>query len=122
MNTDSSNKLIWDVDGNVNLPAPYTGCRGPIQKGTLVIRGGNFSTKSNTALFQGVAVVRGTEGSTRTDLGNSSDTGNTCLDGFVNATSEIKIAGTVRPSSSLEMNTRPGFYGVRTWSWREHYE
>jgi hypothetical protein len=120
-NTNSSNKLIWDVGGNVNLSAPYTGCRGPIQKGTLVIRGGNFSTKSNTALFQGVVVVRGAEGMEGTDLGSSSDTGNTCLDGFVNATSEIKIAGTVRPSSSLETLNRPGFYGVRTWSWRELY-
>jgi hypothetical protein len=120
--TDSSNKLIWDVSGTTNLLDLYSGCEGPIQKGTLVIRGGNFSTKSNTALFQGVVVVRGAEGSTSTDLGNSSDTGNTCLDGFVNATSEIKIAGTVRPSSSLELNSRPGFYGVRTWSWRELYE
>jgi hypothetical protein len=121
-NTDSSNKLIWDVSGTTNLLDPYAGCRGPIQKGTLVIRGGNFSTKSNTALFQGVVVVRSAEGTTATDLGNSSDTGNTCLDGFVNATSEIKIAGTVRPSSSLEMNNRPGFYGVRLWSWRELYQ
>ena len=88
----------------------------------LVIRGGNFATKSNTALFQGVVVVRGAEGSEATDLGTSSDTGNTCLDGFVNATSEIKIAGTVRPSTSLEANNRPGFYGVRTWSWRELYQ
>lgn len=121
-NTSSSNKLIWDVGGTTNLLDLYAGCKGPIQKGTLVIRGGNFSTQSNTALFQGVVVVRGAEGSTSTDLGNSSDTGNTCLDGFVNATSEIKIAGTVRPSSSLEMRSRPGFYGVRTWSWRELYE
>jgi hypothetical protein len=121
-NADSSNKLIWDVSGTTNLLDPYAGCKGPIQKGTLVIRGGNFSTKSNTALFQGVVVVRGAEGSTSTDLGNSSDTGNTCLDGFVNATSEIKIAGTVRPSFSLELNRRPGFYGVRTWSWRELYK
>ncbi len=121
-NFNSSNKLIWAVNGTVNLTGPYDGCKGPIQKGTLVIRGGNFATGSNTALFQGVVVVRGAEGSTTTDLGNSSDTGNTCLDGFVNATSEIKIAGTVRPSSSLEMNNRPGFYGVKLWSWRELYE
>ncbi len=121
-NTSSSNKLIWSVGGTEDLTDPYVGCKGPIQKGTLVIRGGNFGTKSNTALFQGVVVVRGAEGTAGTDLGSSTDTGNTCLDGFVNATSEIKIAGTVRPSTSLEANNRPGFYGVRTWSWRELYE
>jgi hypothetical protein len=121
-NTNSSNKLIWTVGGNENLTGDYEGCKGPIREGTLVIRGGNFSTKSNTALFRGVVVVRGAEGSEATDLGSSTDTGNTCLDGFVNATSEIKIAGTVRPSTSLEANDRPGFYGVRTWSWRELYE
>jgi hypothetical protein len=120
-NTDSSNKLIWDVSGTTDLLDPYVGCKGPTQKGTLVIRGGNFSTKSNTTLFEGVVVVRGAEGSASTDLGSTSDTGNTCLNGFVNATSEIKIAGTVRPSSSLELNSRPGFYGVRLWSWRELY-
>lgn len=121
-NTASSNKLTWNVDGNTNLSDPYAGCDGPIQQGTLVIRGGNFSTKSNTALFRGVVVVRGADASVGTDLGNSSDTGNTCLDGFINATSEIKIAGAVRPSTSLESNDRPGFFGVRQWSWRELYQ
>ncbi len=121
-NTSSNNKLTWAVGGTEDLPAPYEGCKGPIKKGTLVIRGGNFATKSNTALFQGIVVVRGAEGSDATDLGSSTDTGNTCLDGFVNATSEIKIAGSVRPSTSLEMAGRPGFYGVRTWGWRELYE
>ena len=121
-NTSSNNKLTWNVGGTGNLTGAYTGCKGPIQQGTLVIRGGNFSTRSNTALFRGIVVIRGAEGTEGTDLGNSSDTGNTCLDGFVNATSEIKIAGTVRPSTSIEANNRPGFYGVRTWSWRELYE
>jgi hypothetical protein len=121
-NTSSNNKLTWAVNGTEDLADPYAGCKGPIRKGNLVIKGGNFGTKSGTALFQGVVVVRGAEGTEATDLGSSTDTGNTCLDGFVNATSEIKIAGTVRPSTSLEANDRPGFYGVRTWSWRELYQ
>lgn len=121
-NTSSNNKLTWNVNGTEDLTGDYAGCKGPIQEGTLVIRGGNFSTKSNTALFRGIVVVRGAEGTEGTDLGNSTDTGNTCLDGFVNATSAIKIAGTVRPTSSVEANNRPGFYGVRLWSWRELYE
>jgi hypothetical protein len=120
-NVDSANKLIWNVDGPDDLTGDYSGCKGPIKAGTLVIRGGNFSTKSNTALLRGVVVIRGPEG-VDSDLGSSSDTGNTCLDGFVNASGTIKIAGTVRPSTSLEANNRPGFYGVRTWGWRELYQ
>jgi hypothetical protein len=121
-NISSNNKVTWNVSGTTNLTGDYSGCKGPEQKGTLVIRGGDFSTKSNTALFMGVIVVRGADDSQSTDLGSSTDTGNTCVDGFVNSTGEIKIAGTVRPSSSIEMNSRPGFYGVRTWSWRELYQ
>ncbi len=120
-NVDSANKLVWSVSGPESLTGAYEGCKGPIKQGTLVIRGGNFSTKSNTALLRGVVVIRGPEG-VDSDLGTSTDTGNTCLDGFVNASGTIKIAGTVRPSTSLEANDRPGFYGVRTWSWRELYE
>lgn len=120
--SNSSNKLIWDVTGSTNLAAPYEGCKGPAQEGTLVIKNGNFSTRSNRALFRGVVIVRGPEGSEGSDLGSSSDTGNTCLDGFINATSEVKIAGTVRPSTSNVENDRPGFFGARIWSWRELYE
>lgn len=120
-NTTSSNTLKWNVSGDTNLDSPYDGCKGPIQEGTLVIRGGNFTTQSNRALFRGVVVVRGPAGVESSELGSSSDTGNTCLDGFVNATGEVKIAGTVRPSSSPDVDT-PGFHGVDLWSWRERYE
>ena len=119
--TSSAHTLSWNVNGNTNLAAPYDGCKGPIKEGTLVVKGGNFSTKSNTALFMGVVVVRGPSGS-ESALGSSTDTGNTCLDGFVNATGPIKIAGTVRPSTSVDASNRPGFFGVRQWSWRELYE
>lgn len=115
----NSNVLKWAVSGDTNLAAPYDGCKGPIKEGTLVIKGGSFSTQPNTALLRGVVVVRGT--SSDSDLGSSTDTGNTCLDGFVNASGTIKIAGTVRPSSATT-DDPPGFFGVRQWSWRELYE
>jgi Tfp pilus assembly protein PilX len=120
-NVDSANKLIWSVGGTENLTGDYEGCKGPIKEGTLVIRGGNFSTKSGTALLRGVVVIRGPEG-VDSDLGTSTDTGNTCLDGFVNASGTIKIAGKVKPSTSLVTSDRPGFYGVKTWGWRELYQ
>lgn len=118
----SNHTLTWNVNGTGNLASPYEGCKGPIQEGNLVVRGGGFGTKSNTALFRGVVVTRGPAGAEVSEVGTSTDTGNTCLDGFVNASGEIKIAGTVRPSTSTEANNRPGFYGVKTWTWRELYQ
>ncbi len=112
--------LKWDVSGEYTYPTghPYEGCRGDPRQGTLVVKGGNFTTQSNKAILKGIVVVRGQAGSG----GSSTDTGKTCLDGFVNATGKITIAGSVKPSTSFEGEDRPGFYGVRTWSWRELYE
>lgn len=112
--------LKWDVTGEYTYPSgdPYAGCRGNPRQGTLVVKGGNFTTQSNRAILRGIVVVRGPVGSD----GSSTDTGNTCLDGFVNATGKITIAGSVKPSTSFEGEDRPGFYGVRNWGWRELYQ
>ena len=50
------------------------------------------------------------------------DPGGMCLEGFVNADGEIRIAGNVSPISSVDAAKQPGFYGVRLWSWRELYQ
>ena len=123
-NLGNSHTLRWTVTGNETLAAPYDACKGPIRKGTLVIKNGGFSIKSgsNVALFRGVVVTRGPEAAQSSEVGDATLTGNNCLDGFVNSTGTIKIAGAVIPASSEEANDRPGFYGVRTWSWRELYE
>jgi hypothetical protein len=107
---NSNNVVKWDMSGSCTDDPP--------RRGTLVIRNGNFTTQPNKALFQGVVIVRGGEA---TD-GDTADSGNTCLDGFVNASGTIKIAGRVSPFSSAALVNRPGFYGVRQWSWRELYE
>ncbi len=105
-----SNVVKWDVPG--------TCTDNPPKKGTLIIQNGNFTTQPNKALFQGVVIVRGGEAAD----GDTADSGNTCLDGFINASGTIKIAGKVRPLSSDALIARPGSYGVRLWSWRELYE
>ena len=48
--------------------------------------------------------------------GSSDDPGETCLEGFVNADGEIRIAGNVSPISSVDAAKHLGFYGVRLWS------
>jgi hypothetical protein len=72
----------------------------------------------NKACLQGLAIVRGGiyEEGESTDVG-----GKTCLNGFVNASGTIAINGSPKPLTSSEIINRPGFYGVRLWSWREVY-
>jgi hypothetical protein len=105
----SSNTLKWDVTGTCTDDPP--------KQGTLIVENGNFTTQPNRALFRGVVIVRG---GTVTD-GTSADTGKTCLQGFVNAEGDIKIAGNVSPMNTETTGNRPGFYGVKLWSWRELY-
>lgn len=110
----SSNLVKWNVPGDCtdNLP----------KKGTLVVRNGNFTTQPRKARFQGVVIVRGGEALDETAEGTSDDTSKTCLEGFVNASGAIKIAGNATSLSTDEFGDRPGFYGVRQWSWRELYQ
>jgi Tfp pilus assembly protein PilX len=124
-NVASNNELRWSVGGNTNITSgDYSGCKEPRKKGTLVVRGGGFTVAPKTALFEGIVVVRG-PADQDSEISNTDETGlsgNTCLDGFVNSTGPLTITGSVRPSGSVEVNNRPGFYGVRTWSWRELYQ
>lgn len=106
-----ANTLKWDVSGSCTNTADN-------KYGTLVVENGNFTTQPNKARFVGAVVVRGGEA---TD-GTSDDTGKTCLDGFVNAQGDVKIAGNVSPLSTAALAKRPGWYGVKLWSWRERYE
>lgn len=82
-------------------------------KGTLVVDGASLTGSGNKRPFSGVTIVRG---------GNFDIGGNFCWDGFVSADEGIELGGTPDPFVSQEVQNRPGFYGVETWSWRELYE
>ena len=48
-----SRDATWDVDGNENLPDPYPDqCEGPIQRGILIVRGGNFEAAAGQSSVQ----------------------------------------------------------------------
>lgn len=104
-----TNRVDWNVGSSSDPPV----------KGTLVVNGGNFRLSQHQACLAGVVIVRGGvyEDGDSVDAG-----GNTCLDGFVNASGDIDIKGTVDPISSAGVLNRPGFYGVQQWSWRELYQ
>jgi hypothetical protein len=123
-NTGSSHTLFWKVDVSPSddlTGAGYPGCKGPIQDGTLVVRGGGFSVSPNTDLLRGIVVVRATGDSVNSEVEDAGLSGRGCLDGFINSTGPITIAGSITPSNSNDVNNRPGLFGVRTWSWRELY-
>lgn len=105
----SGNKLTWDVDGNCDAASR--------KKGILVVENGNFDTHPNKALFSGAVIVRG-----GTVSGTYTDTGNTCMEGFVNASGEIKINGNPTAGTNPDLSNTIGFYEVRLWSWRELYQ
>lgn len=108
---DGNNEVVWEVPGACTDDPP--------KRGTLVISNGNFEMEQNQALFSGIVVVRGgsyEEGSS-TDAGEGS-----CIEGYVNATGTITIAGKVQSSTPASEDDRPGFFDVKLWSWRELYE
>ncbi len=125
-NQSNNHTLRWAVDDSPDedlTDEGYPNCKGPIQEGTLVVKGGGFSVAPNSDLFRGVVVVRGIDADEESEIEEGAALGGkACLDGFINSVGPITIAGSVSPSSSEEVSGRPGFFGVRTWGWREMYE
>ncbi len=123
---DSSNHVLsWKVNRSPNddlTALGYPGCRGPIQDGTLVVIGGGFTVSPNTDLLRGVVVVRGADAAETSEVEDAGLSGRGCLDGFINSTGPITISGAITPFNSSDVNNRPGFFGVRTWGWRELYQ
>ena len=107
---NGSNNVKWGVSGSCT--------DNPPKQGMLIVSNGGFTMQPNQALFRGAVIVRGGVAAD----GESADSGNTCLEGFVNTTGTITLAGRVRPIGSNTATNRPGFYGVRIWSWRELYQ
>ncbi|ABG04125.1 hypothetical protein Rxyl_1159 [Rubrobacter xylanophilus DSM 9941] len=113
-----SNKVKWNVDGNCVVSSLTGLITGDIRKGTIVVEGGDFEMQGNDAPFEGVIIVRGgvyTEG-------DYTGAGHSCLIGYANTSGSIEIKGNAAPTNLLPIATRPGFYRVELWSWRELYE
>jgi hypothetical protein len=89
----------------------------PEARGTLVVRDGNLLVGDSSGLFRGVIIVTGD--GTDTGKYDSGTSGN--VEGFVVASGDMTLRGSVSPATG-SLTTRPGFYGVKLWSWRELYE
>jgi hypothetical protein len=107
---DSHNSLTWNVSGNCRDAVPM--------KGTLVVENGTFTAGGqNNARLNGYVIIRGVP----VGIESFTSTGNCGMEGAVNSSGNIRIAGTVEPFT-LESGNRPGFYSLRRWSWRELFQ
>jgi hypothetical protein len=112
----SDDQTVFFVDaGGATDFLEYSVARTPAARGTMVVRDGNLVISDSSGGFSGVIVVTGDGADTGRYEGGGS------VEGFVVAGGDMTIHGSVSPSS-VSLTTRPGFYEVRLWSWRELYE
>ena len=94
-------------------------CSTPLPKGMIIVRNGNFSFNNcNNNGFEGVVIVVG-DGTT---TGTYTQSGSVQLDGYVSASGDMTLSGSVRPSTTIDFTILNTFYDVDLWSWRELYQ
>jgi hypothetical protein len=114
--TASDERTVFFIDaGGATDYSKYDVGRAGEARGTIVVRDGNLAMSDSSGGFRGVIIV----------TGNGTDTGRydggAAVEGFVVASGDMEISSGVS-SLSGGLATRPGFYAVRLWSWRELYE
>lgn len=92
---------------------------GGVAQGTIIVRNGNLAINNSSNGFKGIIIITG-DG---TNTGRYDSGGNDIVQGFVIANGDMEIRGSTAPFVVGEgFTSRPGFYAVRQWSWRECYE
>jgi hypothetical protein len=113
--TASNDQTVFFVDaGGATDSIEYSVERA---RGTLVVRDGNLTMSDSSGGFSGAIIVTG-DG---IETGRYDSRDNANVEGFVVASGDMTIRGSVSPSA-VSLTTRPGFCSVRLWSWRELYE
>lgn len=117
--TDSDSQTVFFVDaGGSTGELKYRVDRTPKAQGTIIVRNGNLTINNSSNGFKGVIIVDGDGVNTGTYDNGGSDS----IEGFAIASGDMEIRGSTSPFVVDEnFTTRPGFYGVRQWSWRECY-
>ena len=110
--------IFVDAGGNT-ANVDYRVNTTPKAQGTIVVKNGNFKISNSSNGFKGIVIVTGDGVNT----GKYSNVGSDTVEGFVIASGTMEIGGGVAPFSATDNFTdRPGFYGVKLWSWRELYQ
>lgn len=109
--TPTSNQLTWSLAGTCST-APV--------RGTLVVENGTVNiSNNNKAPLKGTIIIRGVPSDPNKPAYDN--TGSGCMQVFVNASGDIKIAGNVSPGT-LERGNAAGTYSLKLASWRELYQ
>ena len=109
----STTNLQYRVSQNL------TSGSGGVAQGIIVVRNGNLTIDNSSNGFNGIIIVTGDGTST----GKYDSGGSNTVEGFVIASGDMTIRRSTAPSPVTEsFTTRPGFYGVNLWSWRELYQ
>lgn len=118
--TTSNDRTVFFVEGGGSTTfLKYSVNRTPIAQGTIIVRNGNLTINNSSNGFKGVIIITG-DG---TNTGKYDSGGNDSVQGFVIASGNMDIRGSVSPFVVTEdFTNRPGFYSVNLWSWRELYE
>lgn len=124
--TASTDQTVFFVDAGGNttdlqyrVSQNSTPGSGGVAQGTIVVRNGNLTINNSSNGFNGIIIVTGNGTST----GKYDSGGNDTVQGFVIASGDMSIRGSTAPFVVTKgFTTRPGFYGVNLWSWRELYQ
>jgi hypothetical protein len=112
----SNDQTVFFVDaGGATTFLEYSIDRASAARGTLVVRDGNLAMNDPSSGFSGAIIVTGNG----TETGRYDSGAN--VEGFVVSSGDMAIGGSVSAATG-ELTTRPGFYRVGLWSWRELYE
>lgn len=116
----SDNQTVFFVEGEGNTTdIDFDVRRTPKAEGTIVVRNGNLTIDSSSSGFRGIIIVTG-DG---TDTGKYENGGSGLVEGFAIASGDMEVRGSVSGFVVTEdFTTRPGFYGINLWSWRELYK
>lgn len=112
-----SNPVTGVAKGSVSYTANATNTNG-----TIVIVNGDFSLSPSAPDYRGIIVLRDPVDTDNITM-NYTNSGNHDVQGFANVEGEVTISGdadTATPDD-LTSATRPGFYTMERWSWRECY-
>jgi hypothetical protein len=121
----SNDQTVFFVDANgstsflqYRVSQNLTAGSGGVARGTIIVRNGNLTINNSSNGFNGVIIITG-DG---TNTGKYDSGGSDVVQGFVIASGDMAIRGSTAPFVVTEgFTTRPGFYAVRQWSWRECY-
>ena len=112
----STDQTVFYMNG-AGGDVPFNVTSAYAARGTVVIENGNVDM-AGTAAFNGIIIITG-DGTT---TGLYKSTGNPELNGFVLADGLMTIRGDAGAITITDdWTNRPGFYGVKLWSWRECY-